>query len=322
MRSIRRILVAIKDPDARSIAALKKATQLARGLGARLELFHALTWPIYAESKRDFEELKALDQAHAVKRLEALAARVGNHGRPLKVSVATAWDSPGYEAVVRRARDIKADLIVAERHSGHHLLLHFNDWELLRRSPIPVLLVKKGGLYSRPVVLAAVDPTHSMDKPADLDAAILDVSASVTSGLGGRLHTVHAYVSVPSGMHPTDALDPETAAELNRKIIARTQRRYERLLDGYQIPKTRRHLLNLPPTDAIQAVAAQLRSDIVALGTVSRSGWRRLLIGNTAEVLLDLLPRDLLVVKPRHFKSQVPRRPTGARFAPALPLTP
>ena len=42
----------------------------------------------------------------------------------LKISVAAEWDSPAYEAIIRRAHASKADLIVAERHAGRHI--HFS----------------------------------------------------------------------------------------------------------------------------------------------------------------------------------------------------
>jgi universal stress protein E len=44
------------------------------------------------------------------------------------------------------------------------------------------------------------------------------------------------------------------------------------------------------------------------MGAVSRSALRRLLIGNTAERVLDELGCDVLIVKPRGFKTTVPRR--------------
>jgi hypothetical protein len=47
MRSIRRILVALKDPAAEAAPALVKAEQLAKALGAELELFHAIATPLY-----------------------------------------------------------------------------------------------------------------------------------------------------------------------------------------------------------------------------------------------------------------------------------
>jgi len=215
MNTIRRVLVAVKDPQARSIPALAKAAQLARGLDARLELFHAMTWPIYAASDPDFEAIKVREIDRARARLDRLSVRVGGRGRRrLQVSVAAAWDSPAYEAIIRRATAIGAGLIIADQHAGPHfpLPLRFSDWELLRHSPIPVLLVKRKGSYRRPTVLAAVDPTHAMDKPARLDTAILDIGAAVTQALGGRLHTVHSYDALSDATPLAKPLDPEAAA--------------------------------------------------------------------------------------------------------------
>jgi universal stress protein E len=56
-------------------------------------------------------------------------------------------------------------------------------------------------------------------------------------------------------------------------------------------------------------MARRLRADVVVMGAVSRRGLARLLIGNTAEQALDELPCDVLVVKPRGFRTTVPRRP-------------
>ncbi len=331
MRSIRRILVAVKDPAARTTPAVHKGAQLARALGARLELFHALTAPIYAEtyiySDRSFKDTQKVLQDQALRRLQALAGRLEGRGRQrrLQISVAVEWDTPAYEAIVRRASVAKADLIVAERHAGRHIapsLLHLNDWELLRLSPVPVLLVKKSGVYDHPVMLAAIDPAHSLEKPARLDGEILQVSGIVAEALGGRLHAVHAYVPVPSGRGINDALDAETAASINARTAAAARARFERVLDGSKIARTRRHLVSLPPVDAIEEVARSVRSDIVVMGAVSRSGLSRVFIGNTAESLLDRLSSDLLIVKPPRFKVHVARTPTGARLVPAMPMMP
>jgi universal stress protein E len=324
VNAIRQIIVAIKEPEARASAAVIKAAQLARALGAKLELFHAMTWPLYAISDPDFQQLQSQERARVIDRLEKLGGRLKARGRqrPLQISVAAVWDAPGYEAIIRRATAIHADLIVAGRNGDRHFtpsLLRFTDWELLRNSPVPVLLVKRGGTYHRPVILAAVDPSHSLDKPARLDGAILAASSGLSRALGGRLHAVHAYAPVSGGMHRTGALDAEAAATLNRKLTAAAFKRYDRLLDGYDIRKARRHLLAIPPADAIEEVAIRARADIVALGAISRSGWERLLIGNTAEEVLDPLPCDLLIVKPPHFRARIPRRPTGPRYrAPIL----
>jgi universal stress protein E len=70
----------------------------------------------------------------------------------------------------------------------------------------------------------------------------------------------------------------------------------------------------------IQHVADDTRADIVVMGALARSGLKRLLIGNTAERMLDRLNCDVLIVKPREFRSPVARRPRGAQIiaAPAM----
>jgi universal stress protein E len=332
MASIRRILVAVKDPSSRATsAAVSKGLQLARALGARLELFHALSAPIYADtyiySSRSLKDVQRELQAQALKSLQGIADRLKGHGpqRRLQIGVAAEWDSPAYEAIIRRASSTRADLIVAERHAGRHIvpaLLHLNDWELLRLSPIPVLLVKNQGAYDRPAILAAVDPAHSLEKPARLDAEILDISAAISAALAGRLHAVHAYLPVPSGRGLLDALDADTAARINAKAAVAAQARFDRTLNGLRIARSRRLLISLAPVDAIEEAAKSIRSSIVVMGAVSRSGLRRFLIGNTAETLLDRLSCDLLIVKPPHFKTSVVRRLAGARLVPAMPLVP
>src|SRR5579862_2250117 len=80
MSSIRRILVAVKDPWARSLPALGKATQLARALGARVQLFYALADPLYIDvAEAEGVSLSSLERtAHerAAARLETLARRL------------------------------------------------------------------------------------------------------------------------------------------------------------------------------------------------------------------------------------------------------
>jgi universal stress protein E len=49
----------------------------------------------------------------------------------------------------------------------------------------------------------------------------------------------------------------------------------------------------------LEAVARRTGAGIVVMGAVSRSALKRLFIGSTAEHLLDRLPCDVLVVKPR-----------------------
>jgi universal stress protein E len=306
MRPIRRILVAVKDPGARSLPAVNKGVQLARALDAELELFHAIDSPYYTDMLGMLAEVTRRRQADEsreyLQRLERIAARARLHAD--RVRVAVEWDYPVYEAIVRRSLEIGADLIVAECHAGRRVaagLLRLSDWELLRLSAVPVLLVKRARPYHRPTIVMALDPSHAYAKPARLDEEIVQAGNAVSAGLRGRLHAVHACASATAaGAAGAAALD--------------------RVLRTTDIAPGRRHLLAGDPTAVVREAARQLSADIVVAGAVSRSGLKRAFIGNTAERLLDGLSCDLLIVKPAEFSSAVARTARGARLVAGEPL--
>jgi universal stress protein E len=313
------ILVAIKSPSLRSQPALRKAAQLAQATGAKLELFHAITLPLYVdafalEGKSIADVQKELKQ-RTLQALEKHAQRL----RALGLVVATScdWDFPAYEAVIRRATRSGSDLIVAERHAKRHVLpwlLRFNDWELLRRSPMPVLLVKRAQAWQRPVIMAAIDPSHMYAKPSKLDLDILDESQALATALGGKLHAVHAYPNVVMPVDRIGMMPPDVSARIDQQLEADARRAFVKELADRNIPAARRHLKGGQPAVVVPRVARKHRAAIVVMGAVSRSGLKRLVIGNVAEQVLDALPCDVLVLKPTSFKPRVGRGARGVRL--------
>lgn len=317
MTAIRRILVAIKDPWMRSLPEVRKAAQLARALDSRVQLFHALSNPLYIDAAQAMSPvtLERSERARAAKRLETLARRLEKAG--IRAESAVEWDFPPHEAVIRAARRFDADLIVAERHSTpHHLawLLRFTDFELLRLAPVPVLLVKTRRPYDHPAILAAVDPSHSYSKPLKLDREILGCASRIAEALRGSLHAVFAYEAIPVAAMASGLPLGETTEALAAATQARARKALARALNGASIPVSRRHLVPQHPIDAIEGAAAKIDCGIVVMGSVSRSGLKRLIIGNTAERVLDDLHCDVLVVKPKRFASRVPRASRGPQL--------
>lgn len=328
MQPIRRILVAVKDPAARASPALNKAAQIAKGLHAQLTLFHDIATPLYAEALQgrgiDIASLQREVQTARREQLEKLAARLRKHG--IDVDVAADWDYPPYEAIIRKAQRIAADLLVVDNHhgSGRHparWLLAYTDWELLRLCPIPVLLVKNRRLYHRPRVLAAVDPSHTFAKPSNLDRQILRAGAQLVHALRGELHALHVF-NPPLAMMPAMPDGPLVDLEAGREEMERAaQRKLERLVDGFDVKRSHCHLVQGRPNEAIPATARRERSAIVAMGVVSRSGLKRFFIGNTAEFVMDAVTADILVVKPADFDSRIPRAGRGVQIL-SVPILP
>lgn len=319
MSPIRRILVAVKDPWARSLPAIAKATQLARALGAQVHLFHALSNPLYldvAEFERvTLSKLEHTEHARAATRLKVLAKRLDKAG--VRVESTVEWDFPPHEAVIRAARRFDAGLIVADRHpTKHHLgwALRFTDFELLRLAPMPVLLVKTRQAYDRPSILAAVDPGHAYSKPLKLDREILQCAGQLTQALRGSLHALFAYNPLPAATIESSWALNGVIEEIAAEAEARARKALAGVLNGAAIPESRRHVVPRHPIDAIKEAAEEVGCSIVAMGAISRSRFTRLFLGNTAERVFDELPCDVLVVKPKRFASRVPRARRGPQL--------
>jgi universal stress protein E len=299
-------LVAIKDPRVESHPSVAKAAAIAAALDAPLQLFHAIADPVYLDlaivDRARPPQIEQRKKETYRQLLEVIAIPLRHRG--LSVTTAAEWDFPPHDAIIRAAANFDASLVVVgDDATVHHLpwLLRYTDWELLRASPVPVLLVKSPHPYQRPGILAALDPSRAFAKPVALDDEILRFSATLADALHGAVHAVHGYAPVPPIVSPAVLGD---AAELE-KLLATAERAaleaLQKATDPLGISRDHLHAVGRHPVDAVEEVAAELGSQIVALGSVARSGLDRLFIGNTAEALIDRLKCDILMVKPRLF---------------------
>jgi universal stress protein E len=328
MLPIRRILIAVKNPDRRRQKGVHKALRIARRLGASAELFHAISSPVFLDLEpltgNSVAQIRREALALRGARLEQLAAR----GRKLGVKTTShvAWDFPPHEAIVRRAATVRADLIVAECHEGKRLtpwLMHLTDWELLRTSPAPVLLLKNDREWRKPVVLGAVDPAHARAKPAQLDQGIVAAGVAMSQAFGGKFALLHANFPGSFALMTGDAaLDGAALGLAYDQQRAADKEAFDAFASRMRVPRANRHLVEADPVFAIPNMARKLRAHLVVMGAVSRSGLKRVFIGNTAERVLEALPCDVLVIKPARFPRRVRRSARGMRVVPPQPLMP
>jgi nucleotide-binding universal stress UspA family protein len=77
------------------------------------------------------------------------------------------------------------------------------------------------------------------------------------------------------------------------------------LAQEYSVPRQWVRIADGSATEALPRFAQQVKADIVVMGAVARARIGRLLIGHTAERVLDALESDVLVVKLPGFRSAV-----------------
>ncbi|WKZ11652.1 MAG: universal stress protein [Gammaproteobacteria bacterium] len=313
------LLVAVRDPAGHRQLAVRTAARLAAASRARITLFHAFSVPHPAP-----EPLPADPQAIIAAVGKAKRAQLEKLARPLrakglKVSCEVTWDFPPAAAIVRRVLSDAPDLVVAESHRHNRLARWFlasTDWDLIRECPCPVWFVKSEGAGSRSLVLAAVDPTHARAKPSGLDERLLRSAASVRAQLGGRLAMIHVEDAL-------QALAPIVLPELPPALVAtataaRTaaRARIDRLGARHAVAAGDRIVRAGMPARVIAACVRQLGASLLVMGAVSRSGLDQVFIGHTAEAVIDEVDCDLLIVKPRGFRTTLPRRRPRLLTAP------
>ncbi|MGO9935000.1 MAG: universal stress protein [Steroidobacteraceae bacterium] len=302
VRKFTRILVAVADPSAGMNKAIRRASALARRSGASIELFNAIPAAMsVGTAHAAAEQFVRYETAQNRRLIETTANRLRREELIVETTVQTGY--PVHEAILRQVRISKADLLVIEARKHNvfaRLLLTQTDFELIRRCPIPLLIVKGKAAWRSPRLVAALDPFHSNDKPSALDAEIVATAATVAGLVGGSVHVAHIYR--PLATYVADLpLAPMAQASVPAQEKAHRlaiRRRFYEDLSRYGIPKNRGHLVAGDPAIELPRLARSTRAGLIVMGAISRSGLKRIFIGNTAERVLDSLKCDVLVVKP------------------------
>lgn len=301
-RKIERILVAVADPSAGLNKAVRRAGALAHKTGAGVELLNAIPSPVsMGIARADIERFTRWQAAQNRRLLERTANRLRREEIIVNTHVETGY--PAHEAILRRIALTNADLLIIEARKHNRfarLLLTQTDFELIRRCPVPLWIVKGRVAWRRPRILAALDPFHANDKPSALDGEIVAAADAVAALMGGTVHATHVYRPV-FRLIPGMEMDAGFVAAIpaqDKAYKSEIRRHFDEALGRHGIPRRRAHLLCGEPADELPAAARSLRAGLVVMGAMSRSGLKRIFIGNTAEHVLDSLQCDVLIVKP------------------------
>lgn len=303
------LILVVVDPTAKSQPALERGAWLATSYGARLELF-------VCDYNPHLSENNAFDRAALAKArsslLENHKKRLHELARPfsaagLDVTVDARWDHPLHDGIVRKSVDSGAMLVVKDTHFHpvvKRSIFSNTDWQLIRSCAAPLWLVKPREAAAQPCVLAAIDPLHERDKPADLDKAILAVAQRLCAATQAELHVFHSFDIAPTLAVSTNSLTMPISLPV-RELTESMQKEHadavHALTDAQGIARDRVHVEQGSTRELLVAISEQLDADVVVMGAISRSGLKRLFLGNTAEEVLDKLSCDLLIVKPAGF---------------------
>ncbi|MBV7551853.1 universal stress protein [Pseudomonas sp. PDM28] len=280
MQAVRSILVVI-DPEHSESLALKRAKLIAGVTQAQLHL-------LVCDPKHDHSAM-----------LSVLKVALTEDG--FSVTTEQAWNQSLHQTIVEVQQAEGCGLVVKQHFPDSALkkaLLTPEDWKLLRQCPSPVLLVKTAGSWKDKVILAAIDVGNTDLEHRHLHNTIIDHGYDIATLAKARLHVISAH---PSPM--LSSADP--TFQLSETIQARYREQCKSFQAEFDIDDDHLHIEEGPADVLIPFMVHKLQAAVTVIGTVARSGLSGALIGNTAEVVLDAVESDVLVLKPTEIEDHL-----------------
>lgn len=161
------------------------------------------------------------------------------------------------------------------------------DWKLLRSSRNPVLMVRPGKKAVGAPILAAIEAQPSDSEHRALSQQILALSKDLSQRLGRPLHL---FSAAPAPMQNPAHSDEQQLDAYRDACLT--------LAAAQGIAADQVHVAEGPAEVLIPEQSASLDAALLVLGTVARSGLSGVLLGNTAEQILERVDTHVLVVPP------------------------
>ena len=287
---------------------VEEAAEIARRNGAVLKIVDGVpdfAWTVRV-SLPDHEHLRELIAHEKGEKLEALAAPIRESG--LTVETKVLFGKTSIE-IIREVLRAKHDLVLRvakgkdSRHSG---FFGATALGLLRKCPCPVWLVSPETTPKFTHVLGCVDISTGESLDAELNDAVFELASSVSQYHGGRFSILHAW-SIYGEQMLVNRMKPESFDAM----VKNSERQISRLLDeflqkhGSGVGSDNVHLEKGEPPEVIARFVRENNVDLVVMGTVARSGLSGMIIGNTAEQILNRIDCSVLALKPANFVSPV-----------------
>jgi nucleotide-binding universal stress UspA family protein len=321
MRRFSNILYVVEENAPLSAAAVARVVELAETNQARLNLLCIADRPRLGPfaGTVSTSEYEARVKGQELERLGGLLAPYADR---LAIDVEVRFGS-GFIEVIRDVLRNGRDLVVKTTGGGgmHSFLFGGTDQHLLRKCPCPVWIMQPAERPRYKRILAAVDfDPWDEEGESSVDAAlnrlILELGSTLAIADHAELHIVHVWESATENVirvFGSDLSEADAAANLDRERHWHRERLedLDRSLaewvgrEGHDFIAPRLHLRRGNAREVIPALAAELKVDLVVMGTVSRTGIAGLIIGNTAEVILNNIDCAVLAVKPEGFVTPV-----------------
>jgi universal stress protein E len=280
-------ILAATDFSTRSNRAIRQAGLLAQSGRAPLHVVHVVDDDqpddLIRMERREAERLLA-------EQVDSMPELLGVACRPMVII------GDPFDGILRAATEVSADLIVMGAHRKQLLLDIFIGTTIervVRSGSFPVLMVNNEAQRRYENVVVPVDLS---------DASANAVRVAISTGLIGRegATLLYAFLALAKGKMLFADVD-QTGIEsyvASQRLRARAEMTAFLSANGLEDTRWRLRPEDGGPMEIISRTVSETRPDLLVMGTHSRSGIIKVLIGSVTEEALRSLSVDILAVPP------------------------
>ena len=213
-----------------------------------------------------------------------------------RVSYEIIWEKHIYSWLLTHCKKHHYDMIVKTGRRSESLFHTPTDWHLFRKSHVPIYSVSSNHKSIHHVILVALDLMTKREGKRQLNHRLMEVGFQLAMQTNSSLHCCYA-IEIPrllKDMHIVDAHKQVATVKSKAKGEA------TELLDVYEIDDDHIHIEEGKAATVLSDLAEKLQADCVIIGSMSKGDVSGMLVGSTAEDVIQHLNRDLLVISPTH----------------------
>ncbi|EEX94156.1 universal stress protein family 1 [Vibrio orientalis CIP 102891 = ATCC 33934] len=233
-----------------------------------------------------------------------------NEDLDVPVELVTA-EKPDIQAI-RHIQKHKIDLVFkdAERSKNNAKGLRAIDMSLLRKCPCAVWLNRPSDKPSiKQRVAVAVNPNATSDEERALSIDLLKLSRSIADNCDSQLHIISCWEYVLESYLTDNVWFKASEQELESHISQAKKQHSEALqalVDAAEIGgDITLHRLHGTADDEIPTCVEEINVDVLVMGTLARTGIQGVMIGNTAENIVQNVDCSLVALKSKQFCSPI-----------------
>ena len=305
MQKIRNILLVVDDSN-HGQAFIAEVVAVTKGAGAQVTLLSVFDMPPDDQEKSsESSDLRQWMMDDQLEKMKAISSELVNSG--IQVTIKQPSGKP-YLEIIREVIRGGYDLVMKPAKSEptvKTILFGSTDMQLFRLCPCPVWAFKPTTNTELRRILIAVDLlAHDQEKSALADK-VLQWGKHVASLAGSELHVVHIWNLYGEAKLRSSSLLADTINKLEQNEERKHFQLLNEALERNGLNQKEIHFYKGNENKLIPEIANAIKTDLLVMGTVGRTGIPGFFIGNTADSVLRQVDCSVLAIKPEGFLTPV-----------------